>query len=417
MTDDAVTTSVVLPEGSASFRAARRISRTLKGAGHDAWIVGGSVRDLVMGIEPHDWDIATSARPEQVLALFDRTIPVGVKFGVVIVRMAGMDFEVATFRADCGYTDGRRPDGVRFTDLREDVLRRDFTVNGLAMDADTGVVIDLVGGMADIGNRLIRAIGDPELRFGEDRLRELRAVRFAAVTGFAIEPATLDAIRRNAVFIGSVSVERIAAEYTKMLTAGDPAGGFRLAVESGLLAETIPELCDPGENDLAIRTLDLLNGSGACVMWAAVLAQLGPAGAITAMHRLKQSNRDAAAVSSILEIAADAVSFPPADLAVEKRLLGRELIAEGLRLAEARFVAAGKSTGPIITARKKLAGYSRADLHPAPLVTGNDCLAAGAASGPGIARTLREIEDEQLRGAISTRAQALEYIRKSLDRR
>lgn len=410
-------TSVRLPVDSTAFRSARAISRTLKDAGHEAWIVGGSVRDLIMGIVPHDWDIATSARPEQVLSLFDRTVPVGVQFGVVIVRKSGLDFEVATFRADCGYSDGRRPDGVRFTDLREDVLRRDFTVNGLALDADTGEVVDLVGGLADIRSRVIRAIGDPELRFAEDRLRQLRAIRFAAVTGFEIEPATFAAIKRNPASIGSVSVERIAAEYTKMLAAADPAAGIALALDSGLLAATMPELRDDESNRMAIKVLDALKGSDTMLMWAALLMQLGPAGAAGTMHRLKQSNRDAAAVSTILENMEGATRLPMTDVAMEKRLLRQPWIEEGLRLLAACTAISGGSMAPVEIAGSKLAGYSESDLRPAPVVTGNDCLALGAVAGPGIAATLREIEDEQLRGRITTRDQAIEFIRNKLNRR
>lgn len=414
MTDFAERTSVALPIDSGSFRAARRISQILKKAGFEAWIVGGSVRDLIMGLEPHDWDIATSATPDRVLALFDRTIPVGVQFGVVIVRMAGLDFEVATFRADCGYSDGRRPDLVRFTDLREDVLRRDFTVNGLALDADTGEVVDMVGGLADIRDGLIRAIGDPELRFREDRLRELRAVRFAAVTGFAIEPATFLAIRRNAAFVDQVSVERISGEYTKMLQGTDPATGFSLAVESGLLAATIPELSDADQNRLAVGVLDRLKGSGILLMWAAILAPLDASGAEAVMRRMKQSNRDMAGVSAIIENMRDTEKLPVPDVAVEKRLLRRPWFAEGLRLLQARLSIAGGSMKPVEIAHDLLGRYSDADLNPAALVTGNDVLAAGAASGPGIARTLREIEDGQLCGSITTREQALEFIRDGL---
>jgi len=412
MTETADRITVELPVESKSFRAARNIAKILNKAGFEAWLVGGSVRDMVMGIEPHDWDIATSATPDRVLKLFDRTIPVGVQFGVVIVRMSGFDFEVATFRADCGYSDGRRPDEVRFTDLREDVLRRDFTMNGLALDAETGTVVDLVGGISDIREGLIRAIGDPDLRFEEDRLRQLRAVRFAAVTGFEIEPATLEAIRRNAAFISRVSVERISAEFQKMLLARDPARGFVLAAGTGLLAAAIPELPQGDAQRLTALVIDRLRGSGAGLMWAALLRELGHEGATATLRRLKRSNRDITEVSGIIENSQDATSLPLNDVAATKRLVRRPWFDEGVRLLEASLAATGESLEPVELARKLAAGYTQDELNPPQLVTGNDILAAGAARGPGIAGLLREIEDEQLRGSINTRPQAIEFIRK-----
>ncbi|HOD06494.1 MAG TPA: CCA tRNA nucleotidyltransferase [Myxococcota bacterium] len=400
--------SVRLPLESESFETARGICRVLGRAGFEAWIVGGSVRDLVMGVSPHDWDIATSATPDKVISLFPRTIAVGVQFGVVIVRMHGLDFEVATFRADTGYSDGRRPDSVRFTDLREDVLRRDFTLNGLALDPETGAVVDLVGGIQDIADRLIRAIGDPEMRFQEDRLRPLRAIRFAAVTGFMIEPLTFEAIRRNAPFITQVSVERIAAEYSKMLTARDPSTGYRLAAASGLLAATIPEL-DPGDPTTPL-VLDRLKGSAGDLMWAAMLHRVGPAGAADTLRRLKMPGRDCTAVSSIIQTALDLRTIRIDDVAAHKRILRRQSTPDALRLLRAWLEASGSTRTPAETADELLARYDTAALNPPALINGNDVLAAGIPNGPGIAAILKQVEDAQLRGSIGTREEALEML-------
>lgn len=400
--------SVRLPLESTTFETARGICRVLRRAGFEAWIVGGSVRDLVMGVSPHDWDIATSATPDKVISLFPRTIAVGVQFGVVIVRMHGLDFEVATFRADTGYSDGRRPDSVRFTDLREDVLRRDFTLNGLALDPETGAVLDLVGGIQDIADRMIRAIGDPEMRFREDRLRPLRAIRFAAVTGFMIEPLTFEAIRRNAPFISQVSVERIAAEYSKMLNARDPSTAYRLAVASGLLAATIPEL-DPDDPTTPV-VLDRLKGSAGDLMWAAMLHQVGPAGATDTMRRLKMPSRECTAVASIIQTALDLQTIQIDDVATHKRILRRRFTPDALRLLRAWLEASDSAQTTAETATELLARYDTAALTPPALINGNDVLAAGIPNGPGIASILKQVEDAQLRGQIGTREEALEMV-------
>src|SRR5690242_8346056 len=200
---------------------ARDVIAKLRGAGHQAYLVGGCVRDLILGVKPKDFDVATDARPDRIMDLFPRSGRVGAHFGVVLVRDAFSQVEVATFRSDHDYEDGRRPALVHFeTDPRQDVLRRDFTVNGLLMDPEDGSILDYVGGRADLERRLIRAIGDPETRFREDHLRMLRAIRFAARLGFTIDPATFDAIRVNHRLILRVSGERIRDEVVRILTEG-----------------------------------------------------------------------------------------------------------------------------------------------------------------------------------------------------
>src|SRR5437899_12390038 len=202
------------------------IIRELRRLGYEAYLVGGCVRDMVMGIEPADYDIATSARPEEVVKIFPRTESIGAQFGVILVIYRGHPFEVATFRSDEAYVDGRRPTGVVFSDARQDVLRRDFTINGLLYDPISKEVIDYVGGQADIQAKLVRAIGDPHARFEEDKLRILRAVRFGARLGYTIEPATWGAVRDTAPKIHQVRSQRIRAEACRLLTEGRAARGF-----------------------------------------------------------------------------------------------------------------------------------------------------------------------------------------------
>ena len=221
---------------------ATEIVRTLRKNGHEAYFVGGCVRDMVMDIEPADYDIATSARPEEVVRIFPRTEAIGIKFGVILVVHGGVGFEVATFRSDEAYVDGRRPSGVVFTTAKEDVLRRDFTINGLLYDPIERVITDYVDGQADIERRVVRAIGDPLKRFEEDRLRVLRAIRFGARLGYSIEDETWAGVRAMAPKIKQVSAERIRDELLKILVEGGPARGIRLLEQSGLRQEILPEL-------------------------------------------------------------------------------------------------------------------------------------------------------------------------------
>src|SRR2546428_9580991 len=214
--------------------------RRLRAAGHEAYLAGGCVRDRLLGREPLDYDIATSATPETVQALFPRTIPVGVQFGVVLVIASGMPVEVATFRSDAAYVDGRRPSAVHFGSAREDALRRDFTVNALFLDPLTGDVVDFVAGQTDLRAGIIRAIGDAGARIAEDRLRMLRAVRLAARLGFTIEPLTRAAIAAAAPTITDISAERIGGEIVRILTAGGARPGLELLADPGPLAAVLP---------------------------------------------------------------------------------------------------------------------------------------------------------------------------------
>lgn len=384
---------------------------TLRRAGHESWIVGGAVRDLVMGLSPGEFDIATSATPDAVMNLFRRTVPVGVRFGVVRVLKEDLEYEVATFRADEGYSDGRRPDAVRFTNLEEDVSRRDFTMNGLALDPGTGNVTDLVGGLADIASGTIRAIGDATLRFEEDRLRPLRALRFAAQTGFEVEPATLEAVRAGAGEMGAVSVERIRDELQKILNSRRPGRGLRLARDTGVLGHVLPELTGTGpqspfEGDLP----DVLMGSSADVLWAALFRPLGPDGAAAVMDRLHQSRRMVQAVEGILESAVAIRTLPVDDTAREKRVLRSPWARGGMAVEDAWLHTTGGDRASVEYALRKLSKWTQSDLFPERLVTGKDALEAGLPGGPEVGSALDAVEDEQLRGNIGTREQALAFL-------
>ncbi len=248
------------------YLAALAIARRLRDAGHQAFFAGGCVRDLLLGLAPKDFDVATSATPDQIVALFPKTFTVGAHFGVVLVCNEIDDVEiateVATFRSDGAYSDGRRPDAVRYTaDPREDVLRRDFTINGMLLDPieyeatgdPTSATLDFVHGREDLARGIIRAIGDPSLRFAEDKLRMMRAVRFAARLDFQIDPATSAAIRRHAAEIAHVSAERIRDELTRILTEGGARRGFELLFDLGLLAQVLPEVGPSARRSPAAR--------------------------------------------------------------------------------------------------------------------------------------------------------------------
>src|SRR5580658_3373436 len=273
-----------------SMALAETIVSDLRRAGHAAYLVGGCVRDLLLGRIPKDFDVATSAQPEEIVRLYPAADRVGAHFGVVLVHEGGANVEVATFRSDLEYLDGRRPVAVHFeTDPRQDVLRRDFTINALLLDPVSGEVLDFTGGRADLDSKLIRAIGDPERRFREDHLRLLRAVRFAARLGFEIETETFAAIHRLAPLIHGVSAERVRDELSRILTEGGPRRGFELLDATGLLPEVLPEIAamkgvaQPPEfhpeGDVFVHTLLLLEklpaGASKTLAWGALLHDVG----------------------------------------------------------------------------------------------------------------------------------------------
>lgn len=402
--------------------AALEIVAALRGAGHEAYFAGGCVRDELLGLQPEDFDVATSARPESVREIFRSVSEVGVSFGVMLVRARSVVTEVATFREEGGYSDSRRPDSVRFSTAEADARRRDFTVNALFLDPlDTserpqGRVIDFVKGLDDLSVRLIRAVGRPEDRLAEDHLRALRAVRLASRLGFEIDPETNAAIREHAFELRGVSRERIGDEMRKMLSHRSRAVAAARLQELGLDA---PSLDEPPTRP----ALSALHGipedaqfTGALAAWAidrlAAREQADPehlnAQAPTVTARLRRalclSNDETTSLRATLEGVAR----------LEARWLGEGMAAQKRAAASAWFGPALDIVGarsprllPAIRARVGELAASPPGISPAPLVTGDDLIAAGLVPGPMYKRTLDAVYDAQLEGAVSTRDEAL----------
>lgn len=429
-------------------QTAVEIVRRLRQAGHLAYFAGGCVRDMVRGLEPHDFDIATTATPEQVQALFPRTVPVGAAFGVVLVLEGGHQFEVATFRCDEGYVDGRHPSAVRYGTPQEDAQRRDFTINGMFYDPLEEKLLDWVGGRADIERRLVRCIGEPRQRFAEDKLRMLRCVRFASTLGYEIEPATFAALRQMASQIKVVSAERIRDELIKIFTRANPGRGLVLLEESGLLREILPEVAamkgvqQPEafhpEGDVfehVKRMLDAMPPSPSLTLAFAVLLhdvgkpptyrvsdrirfndhdKVGAQMAEAILRRLRFSNEQ---IERIVLCVAEHMRFRyvqemrPSKL---KRILARPTFPDELELHRLDCVASHGGLENVEFLRKKAAETSPEAVKPKPLVTGEDLLGIGFQSGPLLGQVLREIEELQLDDRLRSREEALAYARQRL---
>jgi putative nucleotidyltransferase with HDIG domain len=424
---------------------ARRVAERLRAAGHQAYLVGGCVRDLLLGLEPKDFDVSTDAPPERILELFPGSEQVGAHFGVVLVKGAGNHVEVATFRSDRDYVDGRRPTTVRFeTDPRQDVLRRDFTINGIMVDPATDEVLDFVGGRADLAQRLVRAIGDPEVRFREDHLRLLRAVRFAARLGFAIEPATLEAIRRNHRSIAKVSAERIRDELSRILTEGGARYGFELLDATGLIEDLLPEVAamkgvaQPPEfhpeGDVWIHTLLLLerlDHPPATLAWGALLHDVGKPPTFRVAERIRFDGHVEAGIQlargilgrlrfaredqeQVEALVANHMRFKDAPRMKEstlKRFLRLPRFDQHLELHRLDCLASHRHLENYEFVRRKLDELPVEQLKPPPLLTGRDLIAQGYTPGPQFSRMLSAIEDAQLEGRIHSREEALELVK------
>lgn len=423
---------------------ARSIVERLRASGHTAYFVGGCVRDLLLERAPKDFDVATSAQPDELLGLFPGANTVGAHFGVVLVK----NVEVATFRADLEYRDGRHPDGVRFeTDPREDVLRRDFTINALLLDPLTGEILDFTNGSADLKAGLIRAIGDPPARFREDHLRLLRAVRFAARLGFSIEPSTFAAMRSLAPLIQSVSAERVRDEIARILTEGGAKRGFELLDQTGLLHEVLPEIeamkgveqppeFHP-EGDVWTHTLIMLDGLREPSLELALGVLLHDVGK-PATFRIAERIRFDGHVEAGLEIAHrlltrlrfsnDTIEAAEALIANHMRFGAVQQMREStlkrfLRLPgfeehlELHRLDCASSHGHLDNyefMRRKSTELPPEELKPAPLINGRDLIEAGYRPGPMFGVVLDEIEDAQLEGRIDTREAALALAREKL---
>jgi len=407
------------PAAARDFAAA--VVRRLRGAGHETYWAGGCVRDELLGRTPADYDVATSARPDEVRAVFGRgrTLAIGASFGVITVlgpKPAG-HVEVATFRADAAYTDGRHPAGVTFCSAREDAQRRDFTINGLFLDPLTGEVHDFVEGRRDLADGIVRAIGVPAMRFGEDHLRMLRAVRFTAFFGFVLEQETRAAIERMAGLVGAVSPERVAAELRAMVSRQGRRLALELLLETGLAAVAVPELAPPVGDESAWRRAAAI--VAACdepslPMALATLAERADSDALPrTTSRLRLSTREAREAewlrAGVAAIAGGAALAERPWSALQRWVADDRapMLADLLR-AQAACGLADAARATWFTER---ANRPRAEIDPAPLVTGNDLLAAGVPPGQAVGAALARLRTLQLDGVIATREQALDALR------
>ncbi len=436
---------------TAAQAAAAQIVARLRRAGHQAYFVGGCVRDLLLGREPKDFDVATSALPNQVLAMFEKTFAVGAHFGVVLVCTQGQEeivTEVATFRSDGAYSDGRHPDAVRFSSSpQEDVQRRDFTINGMMLDPESNELLDLVGGEQDLKAGLIRAIGDPFARFTEDKLRMLRGVRFAARFAFDLEPATARAIRQLAPEVNQVSRERVREELTRMLTEGHARRAFELLDTHGLLAQVLPEVvkmkgvAQPPqyhpEGDVWVHTLLLLDGlPPGCpvpLAWAALLHDVGkPATFRIAPDRIRFDGHVEVGVrlaeeicrrlrfpnhetEQILLLIANHMRFADVQKMKEstlKRFFRLHAFDQHLALHRLDCLASHGSLDLYDFARHRFETLPQEQVRPTLLLTGKDLISAGYRPGPDFSKMLAFAEDAQLEGSIETREQALALVQK-----
>ncbi len=420
------------------------VVRRLRDAGHEALFAGGAVRDLLLGRAVSDIDIATSAPPDEIESLFERTVPVGKQFGVIVVVLGEHHYEVATFRTDYGYSDGRRPIGVAFSDAKQDALRRDFTVNALFLDPLTDQAIDYAGGKEDLKRRLIRTVGDPAERFQEDKLRVLRALRFACQLDFELDPPTYAQVRAKARALLQVSWERIRDELLKMLTGNAPARALDLMADTGILEVILPEVAamrgvpQPPEfhpeGDVFVHTRLMFENAGrldGVLALAILLHDVGKPPTLRVRERIRfdgHSDRGAEIAEvvcrrlrlpndqtdEVVELVRDHLRFIPIRDMREsslKRFLRRPNIEHHLELHRLDCLASHGDLTNYYFALQKLHEFSKEAMKPSPLLNGRDLEEIGLKPGPLFKEILNALEDEQLEGRISTRQEALSWLR------
>ncbi|NNE90798.1 MAG: CCA tRNA nucleotidyltransferase [Verrucomicrobiales bacterium] len=427
---------------------ATEIVRNIRAAGHEALFNGGCVRDLLLGKEPKDIDIATSATPDEILELYPKANTIGAHFGVVLVKSGDHYFEIATFREDGDYRDGRRPNSVRFSTAERDAQRRDFTVNGMFLDPETEEVIDYVGGKADLETRTLRAIGDPVARFEEDYLRMLRAVRFATVLeGFEIESETRDALCRLSAKITEISAERIREELDKIWLSPNRVSGFDLLADSGLMKAILPEIlelrgCEQPpqwhpEGDVYVHTrimLDLLEPDASLPLVLSVLFhdiakpatfsydpdedrirfnghdKLGAEMTRGILRRLRYSNEIVDAVCGGVERHMQFKDVQKMRTSKLKRFMARETFPDELELHRVDCESSNGFTDNYDFLKEKEEEFANEPLIPKPFLTGRDLVKRGWKPGPKFGKVLREAQDLQLEGRLETRDQALDWL-------
>jgi poly(A) polymerase len=428
-------------------QTAHGLVRKLRAAGYAAYYAGGSVRDLLNGKPPKDVDIATEARPEVVQKMFPRTYAVGAHFGVIVVLENEFQFEVATFRSDGAYLDGRRPVEVHFATAEEDAARRDFTINGMFFDPENDEVIDFVGGRADLERKLIRAIGDPAQRFAEDRLRMLRAVRFATVLGFEIDSATWGAVRGSAASITEISAERIREELVRIFLSPNRVRGWELLDASGLMKMVLPELeamkgCEQPpqfhpEGDVFKHTrimLEMLPAEASLpLVFSVLFHDIGkpPTSIVDEEGRIRFNGHDRigaemteaimerlrfsrAEIDATVEAVRQHMVFkdvPNMRVAKLKRFMARPTFADELELHRVDCASSHAMMDNYEFLLKKKEEFANEPIIPPPLVSGDDLIAMGLKPGPKFGEILEAVETRQLEGALRDREEAIEWVK------
>jgi tRNA nucleotidyltransferase/poly(A) polymerase len=391
----------------------------LRAAGFETYWAGGCVRDQLLGITPDDYDVATSAKPEEIRNVFGhrRTLAIGASFGVITVlgRRAANEgqIDVATFRTDAEYSDGRRPDAVHFTTAEHDAERRDFTINGLFFDPITNEIVDYVGGREDLERRIVRAIGDPHHRITEDKLRMLRAVRFAATFDFAIDPATLTAIQAMADQVTTVSAERIGAELRRMLLGPNRAAALDLLQDAKLLPYVLSEVAGLNESNFAEtrRILASLDSPTLPLALAALLSHVSDADAASTVgRRLRYTNKDIERTAWLLAHRATLANAPHEPWPRLQRVLVHHGAPELILL----HTAVAGPAAPALAFVAECLAWPPEKLNPPPLVDGSDLIHHGLAPGPEFSRLLELARDAQLNGEIETTAGALNLVQRIL---
>ena len=397
---------------NASKKAALKVITTLHQAGHQALLAGGCVRDMLLDIDANDYDVATSAHPGQVAELFRKTLMVGAQFGVVVVIMNKQQVEVATFRNEAGYADGRRPDTVHFTNDEEDALRRDFTINGMFFDPIEEKVIDYVGGRQDLAAGIIRAIGNPVERFTEDHLRMLRAVRFAARFDYQIEPDTFRAICDHSAKIKKISAERIAAELEKILTHPNRLLGMQMTQSSGLLQHIFPH--DPAKFTDGINLLAELPNADFALALAALLINFDTKPVQKICRHLKLSNDVRKKTSWLLDSLPLLLDALPLTKGRLKLWLANEYFDDLLTLAYARARQASAPTDPLDRLTEQITDLGDEPVTPTPLLDGNELMALGIPQGPLLGKAAADTYLAQLEGEFATKSAATEWVKHNL---
>jgi len=409
-------TRQVKPPPLSPLQAVLKVVRTLRASRYEALLAGGCVRDKLLGKVPKDYDVATNAVPDEVRKLFPRTLTIGAQFGVIVVLTGGRQIEVATFRSDTLYKDGRRPEKVVFTDDRHDAERRDFTINGMFYDPVSDKVIDYVGGKKDLQKKIIRAIGNADKRFAEDHLRMLRAIRFAARLDFKISRATWQAICEHAVKIQKISAERIAAEFEQILTDPNRTHGIQLISDSGLLRFIFPQI--PTEQ-LKIGMSVIAQLPQRCsfaLALTALLIDCSPKQADYTCRRLKSSNKLRQHVKwlhSHRRMILDAVPLTKGRL---KLWLAKPLLEPLLQLNRSYLKATGQSDTKLRRLRRQINELGSEAIAPPRLLNGHDLIRLGATAGPMVGRLAEELYLAQLENEVKTKSEAQAWVKLWLDR-